>query len=178
MHIGIMFFLSPVPDPPANLSINVRHGRPVSVKWDPPVVGGFSKFKLRLIPLNEGAGGLDQPRSFIEEKTSLTLPDLKPGASYEIQLFTIFENKESTAYMSGNFTTSKSPHLSNHLSPHTNHPYTSLLCDFQNHLENIHVVIVTVTGLTYKTSTFRKLANLVVQFSLAVAAVEHRGIFK
>ncbi|ODM90113.1 Tyrosine-protein phosphatase 10D [Orchesella cincta] len=86
--------ITTIPDPPANLSINVRHGRPVAVKWDPPVIGGFSKFKLRLIPLNEGAG----LRGF-------TLPDLKPGASYEIQLYTIFENKESTAYMSGNFTT-------------------------------------------------------------------------
>ncbi|ODM90168.1 Tyrosine-protein phosphatase 10D [Orchesella cincta] len=98
--------ITTLPDPPENLAINVRHGRPVAVKWEPPLSGGFSKFKLRLIPLNEGSGvDKEQPRSFIEDKTSLTLPDLKAGASYEIQLYTIFENKESTVYMSANFTT-------------------------------------------------------------------------
>ena len=33
------------------------------------------------------------------------LRDLTPGATYEIQLFTVYENKESTAYISTNFTT-------------------------------------------------------------------------
>ncbi|CAL8067890.1 unnamed protein product [Orchesella dallaii] len=98
--------ITTLPDPPENLVVNVRHGRPVLVKWEPPLNGGFSKFKLRLIPLSEGSGvDKEQPRSFIEDKTSLTLPDLRAGASYEIQLFTIFENKESTIYMSANFTT-------------------------------------------------------------------------
>jgi receptor-type tyrosine-protein phosphatase beta len=91
-----------VPDPPANLSINVRQKSHVQFTWDPPVVGGFTKFKLRLIPLSDGG----QPRNFIENKAPVTLRDLVAGASYEIQLYTLFENKESTVYISGNFTTS------------------------------------------------------------------------
>jgi receptor-type tyrosine-protein phosphatase beta len=90
------------PDPPANLSINVRQKNHVQFTWDPPAVGGFTKFKLRLIPLSDGG----QPRNFIEEKAPVTLRDLVAGASYEIQLYTMFENKESTVYISGNFTTS------------------------------------------------------------------------
>lgn len=92
------------PDPPANLSINVRPNKHVHLAWDPPSVGGYSKFKLRLIPLSDRDA---QPRNFIEEKPPVILRDLVAGASYEIQLFTMFENKESTAYISGNFTTSK-----------------------------------------------------------------------
>ena len=34
-----------------------------------------------------------------------TLRDLTPGATYEIQLFTVYQNKESQAYISTNFTT-------------------------------------------------------------------------
>lgn len=33
--------------------------------------------------------------------------DLSPGASYQVQAFTVFDNRESLAYTSRNFTTSK-----------------------------------------------------------------------
>lgn len=33
--------------------------------------------------------------------------DLSPGASYQVQAFTVFDNRESVAYTSRNFTTSK-----------------------------------------------------------------------
>lgn len=35
------------------------------------------------------------------------LKDLTPGATYQLQLFTVYEHKESVAYISKNFTTSK-----------------------------------------------------------------------
>ena len=35
------------------------------------------------------------------------LKDLTPGATYQIQAYTIFDGKESVAYTSRNFTTSK-----------------------------------------------------------------------
>lgn len=35
------------------------------------------------------------------------LKDLTPGATYQLQLFTVYDNKESVAYISKNFTTSK-----------------------------------------------------------------------
>jgi len=97
------------PDPPTNLSINVRHGsgKPVHLTWDPPLRGGYSKYKLRLSPLSEGPQ-LGQPRNFIQDEPPFILRDLVPGASYDAQLYTLFENKESTAFESGNFTISKS----------------------------------------------------------------------
>lgn len=41
------------------------------------------------------------------DSTSYVLKDLVPGATYQVQAFTVFENKESAAYTSRNFTTSK-----------------------------------------------------------------------
>lgn len=35
------------------------------------------------------------------------LRDLMPGASYQVQAYTVFDNRESLAYTSRNFTTSK-----------------------------------------------------------------------
>lgn len=35
------------------------------------------------------------------------LRELTPGATYQVQAFTVFDNKESLAYTSRNFTTSK-----------------------------------------------------------------------
>ena len=40
-----------------------------------------------------------------EDSSPFQLRDLTPGATYEIQLFTVYENKESAAYISTNFTT-------------------------------------------------------------------------
>jgi len=132
LHLNLSFI---APDPPANLSINVRQKNHVQFSWDPPGLGGFSKFKLRLISHSDPA---QQPRNFIEEKSPVKLSELVAGASYEIQLYTIFENKESTAYISGNFTTSNQ--LFQHL-PSADHilnnkfKYSKLLCcNFQSQI--------------------------------------------
>ncbi|CAB4065344.1 PTPRB [Lepeophtheirus salmonis] len=74
--------ITTVPDPPSNLSINV----------------------LKVIPLSEP---LKSVRSiFIRQNSSpFQLRDLTSGATYEVQLFTVYENKDSTVYISTNFTT-------------------------------------------------------------------------
>lgn len=41
------------------------------------------------------------------DSTSYTLNELVPGATYQVQAFTVFENNESAAYISRNFTTSE-----------------------------------------------------------------------
>lgn len=41
------------------------------------------------------------------ESQQYILKDLTPGATYQLQLFTVYELKESVAYISKNFTTSK-----------------------------------------------------------------------
>jgi cadherin 5 type 2 (VE-cadherin) len=96
--------ITTVPDPPANLSIAVRSGRVASVSWNPPKVGGFSAFKLKVVPLSETQNSIKN--IVIDSDSSpFSLRNLTPGASYEIQLFTVYENKESAAYISANFTT-------------------------------------------------------------------------
>lgn len=41
------------------------------------------------------------------------LKDLTPGATYQLQLFTVYDLKESVAYISKNFTTSKCTNIIN-----------------------------------------------------------------
>lgn len=48
----------------------------------------------RTIPLGENA-------------SPYMLRELTPGGSYQVQLFSVYDNKESVAYISRNFTTSK-----------------------------------------------------------------------
>jgi len=92
------------PDPPSNLSIDTIEGKVANLRWQPPASGGFSGFKLKVFPLSELTKSIRT--IFIKEDSSpFPLKDLTPGATYEIQLFTVYENKESAAYISTNFTT-------------------------------------------------------------------------
>lgn len=100
-------FCSPsVPPPPSNLTIQVRSGKNALVSWDPPAIGGYSIFKLKVISLSDTQ---NSNRNFEVSQSHLpfNLRELTPGASYEIQLYTIYEEKESAAYISSNFTTRK-----------------------------------------------------------------------
>ena len=57
-----------------------------------------------MIPLSEPQKSI---RNIVirEDSSPFQLRDLTPGATYEIQLYTVYENKESAAYISTNFTT-------------------------------------------------------------------------
>ncbi|XP_042228695.1 tyrosine-protein phosphatase 10D-like isoform X1 [Homarus americanus] len=96
--------ITTVPPPPTNLTIQVRSGKSALVSWDPPVIGGYSAFKLKVIPLSESQ---NSNRNVVISAAQLpfNLRELNPGASYELQLYTVYENKESAAYISSNFTT-------------------------------------------------------------------------
>merc|ERR1719158_1205831 len=45
--------ITTAPDPPSNLSIDVQTGKVAVVRWRPPSTGGYSGFKLKVIPLSE-----------------------------------------------------------------------------------------------------------------------------
>lgn len=40
--------ITTAPDPPSNLSIDVKSGKVAFIEWDPPSQGGFSGFKLKV----------------------------------------------------------------------------------------------------------------------------------
>lgn len=70
--------------------------------------GSYSSFKLKINPLNNFLDQKQQPLVIENvQTTSYALRDLTAGATYQVQAFTVFENKESAAYTSRNFTTSK-----------------------------------------------------------------------
>merc|ERR1719216_562576 len=98
--------ITTAPDPPREMSISVQTGEKAVVSWEPPLVGQHSGFKLKVIPLSEPGATI---RNLVIRETVSTLRDLAAGATYEIQLYTVFENKESQAYISTNFTTKPNP---------------------------------------------------------------------
>ena len=97
--------ITTAPDPPSNLSIDVDDGKVALLRWQPPPSGGYSGFKLKVIPLSEPTKSIRNIVIREEDSSPFRLKDLTPGATYEIQLFTVYENKESAAYISTNFTT-------------------------------------------------------------------------
>ncbi len=94
--------MSTAPDAPTNLTITVEDGENATVNWDPPSGGQHSAFKLKLIPLNI-------LRNIVINETTNTLRDLTPGATYQVQVSSIYEDKESQTYISTNFTTKPNP---------------------------------------------------------------------
>ncbi|XP_069999561.1 tyrosine-protein phosphatase 10D [Penaeus vannamei] len=96
--------ITTVPRPPTNLTIQSKKGKVVFVTWEPPVIGEYSAFKLKVIPLSEPQ---NSNKNIIVTENQLPHPirELTPGASYKLQLFTIYGNKESDAYVETNFTT-------------------------------------------------------------------------
>merc|ERR1712106_117852 len=93
--------ITTAPDPPTNLEIDVQSGEKAVVSWELPFIGRHSGFKLKVIPLSEP---LATTRILEICETKITLRDLSAGATYEIQLYTVYENKESQAYISSSFT--------------------------------------------------------------------------
>ncbi|KAL1506354.1 hypothetical protein ABEB36_005735 [Hypothenemus hampei] len=93
-----------VPDPPSGLSVFVKGGKQAIVSWLPPSQGSYTSFKLKINPLVHIPDGKAVTIENIDT-TQYSLKDLVPGATYQVQAFTVFENKESAAYTSRNFTT-------------------------------------------------------------------------
>lgn len=57
------------------------------------VLGLSTQFDNRTIPIEDGS-------------LNYQLRELNPGATYQVQAFTVFDGKDSVAYTSRNFTTS------------------------------------------------------------------------
>lgn len=82
----------------------VRTGKTVQVSWSPPTQGNYSSFKLKIIGLSDP--GTNRSVTIDDNSLSYNLKELTPGATYQVQAYTVFDGKESVAYTSRNFTTS------------------------------------------------------------------------
>lgn len=86
--------------------MSVRSGKIALITWSPPSQGNFSSYKLKIIGLSDYQ--LANKSVTIDDSSfQYQLKDLTPGATYQIQAYTIYDGKESVAYTSRNFTTSK-----------------------------------------------------------------------
>merc|ERR1719412_3523537 len=101
-HLSWTASITTAPDPPLSLNIDVKSSKNAVVSWQPPRLGQHSAFKLKVIPLTERNIAI---RNFEIQGTRSSIKDLTAGATYEIQLFTVYQNRESQAYISTNITT-------------------------------------------------------------------------
>lgn len=99
-------YLVSAPDPPSNLSVQVRSGKTATISWSPPSQGNFTSFKIKILGLSDG---YETNRTIPVEDGALSYPlkELAPGSTYQVQAYTIYDGKESVAYTSRNFTTSE-----------------------------------------------------------------------
>ncbi|XP_014240929.1 tyrosine-protein phosphatase 10D isoform X2 [Cimex lectularius] len=95
--------ITTAPDPPSNLTVTIRNGRSAVVNFSPPVLGSYHSFKMKVISLAEPT--VPTRTILLNTTEPYTLRELTPGGSYQLQLFTVFDQKESVAYTSRNFTT-------------------------------------------------------------------------
>ncbi|KAI1301523.1 Tyrosine-protein phosphatase 10D [Halotydeus destructor] len=94
------------PDPPRDLQIEVVSGKIVHLEWQPPLRGEITGYKLTIIPLSEqDETGVRHMDISVDESFPVTLRDLTPGASYEIQLHSTLLKTSSNLFLTANFTT-------------------------------------------------------------------------
>uniref|UniRef100_A0A0K8WJ50 Tyrosine-protein phosphatase 10D n=1 Tax=Bactrocera latifrons TaxID=174628 RepID=A0A0K8WJ50_BACLA len=99
--------ITTAPDPPSNLSVQVRSGKNAIISWSPPTQGNYTSFRIKVLGLSGASNSYN--RTFVVNNTfQHSVKELTPGATYQVQAFTVYDNKESVAYTSRNFTTSKS----------------------------------------------------------------------
>ncbi|XP_041563827.1 tyrosine-protein phosphatase 10D isoform X3 [Drosophila elegans] len=96
--------ITTAPDPPANLSVQLRSSKSAFITWRPPLTGRYSGFRIRVLGLTD----LPFERSYSldgNETLQLSAKELTPGGSYQVQAYSVYQGKESVAYTSRNFTT-------------------------------------------------------------------------
>ncbi|XP_023030933.1 tyrosine-protein phosphatase 10D isoform X1 [Drosophila willistoni] len=96
--------ITTAPDPPANLSVQLRSSKSAFITWKPPGMGAYSGYKIKIFGLTDV--GYNRTHALDSNDTlQLSAKELTPGGTYQVQAYTIYQAKESVAYTSRNFTT-------------------------------------------------------------------------
>ncbi|XP_053209965.1 tyrosine-protein phosphatase 10D-like [Panonychus citri] len=87
VYIWAQSLTAPPPNPPRDLQIEVVSGKIVHLDWSPPTSGSITGYGLTIVPLSEqDETGIRNLQVAITDDLPLTLRDLTPGGTYEIQL--------------------------------------------------------------------------------------------
>ncbi|XP_053210085.1 LOW QUALITY PROTEIN: tyrosine-protein phosphatase 10D-like [Panonychus citri] len=106
VYIWAQSLTAPPPNPPRDLQIEVVSGKIVHLDWSPPTSGSITGYGLTIVPLSEqDETGIRNLQVAITDDLPLTLRDLTPGGTYEIQLQSVNGNSSSNLFLSANFTT-------------------------------------------------------------------------
>lgn len=109
LTLFLFYFLLTIkdaPNPPRDLQIEVVSGKIVHLDWSPPVDSSVTGYRLTIVPLSEqDETRVRNMQILASDDLPLTLRDLTPGGTYEIQLQSILGNMSSNLFLSANFTT-------------------------------------------------------------------------
>ncbi|XP_075158731.1 protein tyrosine phosphatase 4E isoform X3 [Haematobia irritans] len=97
--------ITTAPDPPSNLSVQVRSSKNAIIQWSPPTQGNYTAFKIKVLGLSEASSSYNRVFNVNDSTFQHSAKELTPGATYQVQAYTIYDGKESVAYTSRNFTT-------------------------------------------------------------------------
>jgi len=86
----------------------VRSGKNAIILWSPPTQGSYTAFKIKVLGLSEASSSYNRTFQVNDNTFQHSVKELTPGATYQVQAYTIYDGKESVAYTSRNFTTSES----------------------------------------------------------------------
>ena len=101
-HVASLF-------PPSSIGVDIESGEKAVVRWQPPLVGNYSYFNLSVMSLSDPSEIIRKTSSLGKQRTFL---DLTPGATYEAQVYTVYDDEESQDHISTNFTTRPNTSLS------------------------------------------------------------------
>lgn len=88
--------------------MQVRSGKNAIILWSPPTQGSYTAFKIKVLGLSEASSAYNRTFQVNDNQLQHSVKELTPGATYQVQAYTIYDGKESVAYTSRNFTTSES----------------------------------------------------------------------
>lgn len=86
----------------------MRSSKNAIIQWSPPTQGNYTAFKIKVLGLSEASSSYNRVFHVNDSTFQHSAKELTPGATYQVQAYTIYDGKESVAYTSRNFTTSKS----------------------------------------------------------------------
>jgi len=87
--------------------VQVRSGKNAIILWSPPTQGSYTAFKIKVLGLSEASSSYNRTFQVNDNTFQHSVKELTPGATYQVQAYTIYDGKESVAYTSRNFTTSE-----------------------------------------------------------------------
>lgn len=105
-----LFAVSPLPPqtapgPIRDLSVKVVSGKKAEIEWSPPADGQVDGYLLLIAPVSEHDFHTITLEISVHDPLPISIHNLTAGATYEVKVYSRFMGRESSIFISANFTT-------------------------------------------------------------------------